>query len=372
MHRSRVSWQRILLVLMVVCLPACNIGIGGEAQTSDDPITITDALGRTVSFASPPARIGIAGRANFFLSNAVYFFPEAQERVVALTSARQTSVLDPDATPFLALLDPGYTEKVIFTPESSAEEIATAALDLVLLKRMMRETLGDPLEALGIPVVYLDLETPEQYQRDIATLGAIFGAPARARTVWAYYEMKMVRVTGALADLPEDEKPSLLLLQYNARGAEIALEVPPPGYIQTQMADMAGSDQLWLGAAQAGGWRVVNLEQIAAWNADKIVIISYFNPVEEVVARLTSDPIWRGFAAVQNNQVYGFPIDYYSWDQPDTRWIMGLTWLAGTLHPDRFTVDMEAEILEFYGELYGLDAGTVKSEIFPLLQGIAP
>jgi ABC-type Fe3+-siderophore transport system permease subunit len=94
---------------------------------------------------------------------------------------------------------------------------------------------------LGIPVVYLDLETPEQYQRDIATLGTIFGAPARAQIVWAYYETKMARVARALADLTEDEKLSLLLLQYNTRGAEIALEAPPPGYIQTQMAGIAVS-----------------------------------------------------------------------------------------------------------------------------------
>jgi iron complex transport system substrate-binding protein len=318
----------------------------------------------------PPERIVIAGRANFFLNDAAYLFPQAPERVVALTQARQTSAIDPDATPFVALLDPDYGEKVILTSESTAEEIATAQPDVVLLKRFMRESLGDPLETLGIPVVYLDLETPEQYQRDIGVLGAIFGEPDRAQAIWDYYEARIATVERRLADLPDADRPTLLLLQYNSRGAEIALEVPPPDYIQTTMARMAKADTLWLNATQSGGWSVVNLEQIAAWNPDKIVVISYFDPVDEVVSQLTSDPNWQGLAAVQNDEVYGFPIDYYSWDQPDTRWILGLTWLAQTMHPEQLSdIDIGDEILTLYGELYGLDAETVEAEIYPLLQG---
>lgn len=367
MHRSRKMWLSIALVLLALttgCAERTATPGASNEPTNNNGITVTDALGRTVSWEAPPERIVIAGKANFFLNDAVYLFPQAPERVVALTSAQQTTA------PFLALLDPDYAEKVIFTPESTAEEIATAQPDVVLLKRFMRESVGEPLETLGIPVVYLDLETPEQYQRDISVLGAVFGAPKRAQDVWDIYEAKMAAVEEGLADLDPADRPTLLLLQYNSRGAEIALEVPPAGYIQTAMARIVQADTLWLNATSGGGWSVVNLEQIATWNPDKIVIISYFDPVDEVVARLTGDPNWQGLAAVQNGEVYGFPVEYYSWDQPDTRWILGLTWLAKTVHPEQFSdLDMGEEIFEFYSDLYGLGADTVEAEIFPLLQG---
>jgi len=45
-----------------------------------------------------------------------------------------------------------------------------------------------------------------------------------------------------------------------------------------------------------------------------------------------------------------------SWDQPDTRWILGLVWAAKTIHPDAFAgVSMEAEARRFYRTLYGFD-----------------
>ena len=41
--------------------------------------------------------------------------------------------------------------------------------------------MGDGLAALGIPVVFVDFETLEQYSRDLATLGQLFQNPERAQ-----------------------------------------------------------------------------------------------------------------------------------------------------------------------------------------------
>lgn len=361
MYQAQPRWHHVILAALFFIV-GCTATPPTEPSSKN--ISVVDALNRTVSWDTPPERIVIAGKANFFLNDAVYLYPEAEERVVALTSAKQTTA------PFLALLDPKYEEKVIFTPESTAEEIATAQPDLVLLKRFMRGTIGEALETLDIPVIYLDLETPEQYQRDLATLGTIFAAPERAQAIWEFYQARIDRVESAVANLEPAARPSVLVVQYNAKGAEVALEVPPADWIQTDMVRMANGDPVWLNATQSGGWTVVNLEQIAAWNPDVILVISYFDNVDEVVARLTSDPNWQGLAAVQNAGIYGFPRDYYSWDQPDTRWILGLTWLAGTLYPERLPeLDMGAEINAFYGELYRLDSETIESAVLPLLQG---
>ncbi|MGC9520442.1 MAG: ABC transporter substrate-binding protein [Anaerolineae bacterium] len=343
----------VIGLLIVACAPS----------PSPSGVAITDALGRTVSLEGPPERIAIGGRANFMLNDAVYTFPDVSDRVVALTQATQRTI------PFISLLDPDFEEKVVLTSESTAEEIAATQPDVVLLKRFMRESVGDSLEAAGIPVIYLDLETPEQYERDLETLGAVFANPERADVVWGFYQTRMQRIAEQVDGLQEAEKPSVLVLQYDARGAETALKVPPPSWIQTQMVTLTGGDPVWTDAG-GGGWTVVGFEQIAAWNPDRIFVISYFDDVDDVVNRLAADPGWQQLTAVQNGQLFGFPKDFYSWDQPDTRWALGLMWMASRMHPERFgDIDMAAEIDAFYDELYGLDAATIEAQVLPLLEG---
>ncbi len=350
------------LVALAACAPAApppEAALPVEAETP--AITVTDALGRSVSWDKPPQRMVIAGRANFMLSHAIYAFPEAPARVVALTQAQQTTV------PFLSLLDPAFEAKTRFTTDSTAEEIAGANPDVVFLKRMMRDSIGNSLETLGIPVVYLDLETPEQYERELQLLGDLFGDPGRAETVWRFYATRLARIEEGLADL--QALPSALVLQYNPRGGAVGFEVPPDTWMQTRMVTLTGGDPVWVGAGQSG-WTTVNLEQIAAWNPERVFIISYFETVDQAVARLLEDPSWQGLRAVQQGQVFGFPKDFYSWDQPDARWILGVTWMATRMHPERFgEIVLQNELNAFYETLYGLDSTTIEAQVLPLLEG---
>ncbi|MGC9350259.1 MAG: ABC transporter substrate-binding protein [Anaerolineae bacterium] len=358
----------VLLLAITALLSACSPSVPEVSPATpqgsvSQVITVEDALGRSVTLDAPPQRIVIGGKANFMIEDAVYTFPEATDRVIALTKAKQRT------TPFISLIDPAHEDKIRFTVESTAEEIATANPDLVFLKRFMRESVGNALEALDIPVVYLDLETPEQYERDLAVLGQIFDNPERADAVWNFYKARMERLDEHLAALDDAPAPDVLVVQYNTKGAEAALEVPPPSWIQTEMVKMTGGNPIWVNGSQ-GGWTVVNFEQIAAWDPEKILVISYFEDVETVVDQLTSDANWQQLQAVQNEQVFGFPKDFYSWDQPDTRWILGLMWMSTKLHPDLFEdIDVSNEFLQFYTELYALETDTVESEIVPLLEG---
>jgi iron complex transport system substrate-binding protein len=363
MSLSPKSLGSVVLGVLLLLAGCARGPASGTPAAGTEPITVIDAVGRTVSWEAPPERIVIAGRANFMINDAVYLFPEASERVVALTQAQQTTV------PFLSLLDPDFEEKTLFVAESTAEEIAAANPDLVFLKRFMRESVGNSLEAIGIPVVYLDLETPEQYEREIQMLGTIFGNPERAAQIGEFYGSRLERIKMGLESLQGTSAPRALVLQYNPRGGTVALETPPPGWIQTQMVQLTGGDPVWSDVAQ-GGWTVVNLEQISAWNPDRIFVISYFEDGEAVVERLTTDPNWQGLQAVAEQQVFAFPKDFYSWDQPDTRWILGTLWMAQQMHPDVFAeIDMSEEIMQFYGELYGLDRDTIEAEVLPLLEG---
>jgi iron complex transport system substrate-binding protein len=77
--------------------------------------------------------------------------------------------------------------------------------------------------------------------------------------------------------------------------------------------------------------------------------------------------------AVQNGELYGFPADFLSWDQPDTRWILGLQWLATKINPELAAqIDIMAEVQSFYSQLYGLDDQTINDQILPQLKGDLP
>lgn len=351
-----------LVGLLSLILSACS-GVAPEASSSAATLTITDARGREVAFDEPPQRIAIAGRANFMLNDTAYLFPEeARARVVALNKAGQRDF-------FVELLDPQAEEKLRFEVDAGAEEIVAARPDVVLLKSFMADSLGQALETLETPVLYLEFETPEQYDRDLAILGQLFDDPARAEEVWAFYETRMAQVAAAVAALKETSKPRVLMLQYSDRGGEVAFKAPPATWIQTQLVEMAGGLPVWKEAAQGGGWAIVNLEQIAAWNPDQVYVIDYFGDVDAIAEKLRADPQWQQLRAVQAGRLYAFPKDFYSWDQPDTRWILGLMWLVERVHPGRLEVDIQAEIFAFYEHLYGLDTETVTDEVIPRLQG---
>ena len=322
---------------------------------ADASFTIVDALGREVKLSALPQRIVITGKALFMITDAAYLFPGAAEKIAGLGDAGQGS------GNFIRLIDPNYAEKQNLDRDAGAEQVAALNPDLVILKSYLADSVGAPIEALGIPVVYIDFETPAQYSRDLAILGKVFGDEARAAEVAAFYQSKADEIAAAVQDAP---KPRVLILYYNDKDGNVAFNVPPMSWIQTQMVQIAGGEPVWADANPAKGWTQVTLEQIAAWDADQIFVISYFKPAPEVVEGLKADPNWQGIRAVKENQLHAFAADIYSWDQPDPRWILGLTWLAGKLHPDLFpSLDMTAEAQNFYQTLYGLDEAFVEENI---------
>jgi len=356
--RRTVAALGAVLLLMAVASPAPCQSAG---------ITVVDAVGRTVKFSRPPERIVVAGKAVFMLADALYLFPEAVPRIVAIGRTVQTK-LD-----FIPVIDPGYAHKTILESDAGPEQIAAARPDAVILKSSVAQSLGRSVEALGVPVVYLDFETPEQYGRDLLTLGRLFRDEERAMALIASFRRWTDRTARALEGLAERDKPRVLLVYYNAQGGAVALSVPPLGWIQTTLVRLSGGIPVWKDAQIGSGWTRVSVEQIAAWDADQIYVVGYSTEAGEAVRRLRTDPQWQALRAVKQGKLYAFAGDFYCWDQPDPRWVLGLTWLASKVNPDRFTdLDLPREIRSFYGEFYGMDGGTFARSVQPALGGLLP
>ncbi len=344
--------------------PATAAPTEAVAATEAGPVVITDAVGRTLTFDTLPQRIVIAGKATALLLDTFYMFPEASERLVAYEMRSQNSAN------FLAIVDPALGDKIALENNSAAEQIASATPDLVILKTYMTESLGAPLEALGIQVMYVDMETPATFFSDVRNLGAVLGNPARAEELVAYYQGVVDSIAAKTSALTDEQKPNVLLLQQSNKDNEIAFKVAPAEWLQTMMVTNAGGNPVWADTADPSGWAVVTVEQVAAWDPDIILIVNYSGDAPAVVGGLKADATWSALRAVQDGKIYAFPMDFLSWDQPDSRWSLGMLWTATAVQPELFSdVDMTAEITNFYKTVYNLDDQTITDQILPLLTG---
>lgn len=356
---SGIAWSAVCF------LSACGDRAGAPpAAASKHAVVVTDALDRAIHFDQPPRRIAIAGKASFMIENAIHLFPEAREKGVDFLGGHFAQRAE--AGDFLALVAPDHAAAAIRGGEAGVEQIAATQPDVVLMKSSVRRT-GDALDGAGLPVVFLDFETPAQYERDLAILGQMLAATNRAGELIAYYRGVQAAVRAQTADLAAAATPRTLLIQYAARSGTVAFSVPPPDWIQTEMVELAGGSPVWKDAAQPGGWTVVNLEQIAAWDPDVVLVVNYRGYAAQTVETLLGDPSWKALRATRTRRIYAVPGDYCSWDQPDPRWGLGLLWMATRLHPDRFAdVDLSSEIYRFYA-LYGLEADAVREHVLPLI-----
>jgi iron complex transport system substrate-binding protein len=362
MKKFKVLSILAAVLMLVGLLCGCNKPSQEAAQT---PITVTDALGRTVEFDSLPQRIVIAGKGTTLLANSAFMFPEAQDRVISYELRLQM----PERN-FIKTIFTKTANLPLLDKESGPEQIAPLKPDLVILKTYMKEKLGASIEALGIKVVYLDLETPEKFYQDIRTLGLIFGNESHAEEIIKKYQDNDARITSAMKELTDAEKPSVLLLQYSSKGGEVAFNVPPMEWLQTILVQNAGGNPVWKDIPTEGGWAVVSLEQIAAWNPDMIFIVDYSGKAVDVVSNLKSDANWQALKAVQNEKIFAFPVDFLSWDQADPRWGLGELWLASKIQPDKLgPINMQDEINNFYKNYYGLNDSVITEKVMPLVAG---
>jgi iron complex transport system substrate-binding protein len=362
MRPSRVV-TRVLLSTLLAVLGAFAGTAPSPAATpparSASAIRVIDAAGRTVELARPPRRIVVVGHGPFMALDLLYLFPGASRRLVGAEKKGQAT------SDFVPLLDPTFAGKASLQ-SPGPEQIAVLRPDLVLAKNEVLDATGIALGEIHVPVVYLGLETPGQFFRDVANVGVLLGQPDRALEITSYYRTRLARIRAGWQGVREADRPRVLLVEYAERGGAAAVRVPAKAWMQTLEVETAGGRPVWLDSAAPGsGWTVANLEQIARWDPDQIILVVWYtlDPVK-VLATLRADPQWRALRAVQAGALHVFPSDIYGWDTPDPRWLLGMTWMAKTLHPERFkNLDVAAEVRSFYRTLYGMDESAISRDI---------
>ncbi len=117
-------------------------------------IDVTDALGRTIHFDKAPEKIVVTGKALFMVADAIYVFPEAGQRIVAIGSTTQGT------NDFIPMIDPNIDQKTKLESDAGPEQIAAVQPDCVILKSSMAEKLGTPLRRAQDPGGVCRLRNP--------------------------------------------------------------------------------------------------------------------------------------------------------------------------------------------------------------------
>jgi iron complex transport system substrate-binding protein len=141
--------------------------------------------------------------------------------------------------------------------------------------------------------------------------------------------------------IADEDRPTVLFT-----GTE-PLRIASGDMYQTSLIEIAGG--VSVSSELTGYWNDVNLEQIAAWDPDVIIVPPYGGATVEAI---TENPDWQILTAVQKGRVYRMPKLVAPWDTPAPDSVLGIIWLAQRLFPELETPDCAEQADYFYNTYY--------------------
>ena len=309
----------------------------GELPTS---ITLTDQAGNTVEYPQPIHRVISA----YGPATAMVYGVGAGGRLVAAAylgakNAGATAMENIDSR--FPELDNGgsFSQK-----EFNLEEAATLNPNLIIAGA--RSTWLDTVSELGIPSFLYDAETPEALKEAILLTGQLFGPNTAAQAeAWVkYYDWITASVIEQTQNIPDEDRIQVLFTGTDP------LRIASGEMIQSSLIEIAGG--VSVSSELTGYWNDVNLEQIAIWDPELILVPPYGGAT---VAAITDSADWQVFEAVQAGLVYQMPKLVAPWDTPTPDTVLAIIWLSNLLYPELDTPDCGEQVQYFYNTFYNYD-----------------
>lgn len=325
----------LILLLTLLLLASCHVE-PGESLTGSGRVVV-DQLGRTVEL---PETIEMVCASHIY--GGKMLFAMGQKKKIAF---QMQLGADTDA---LAVIDQDYG--ALPTALSSAqgtnnpEGLLALGVNLVFTNAGQGAETAEMYQNAGIAAIAVSGETFDEVYETARIMGEVFDCPERAAEVINFIEELRGIISSRLAGLPDKEKPVVLVCGnggvYTAATADM---------FQHQMIETAGG--INAGAALEGTWANTSAEDIILWNPDYIVLgSSYGVTVESVLEESALRPV----KAVKEKEVYLFPSTLGWWDFPLPQSILGIIWMAKTIHPEYFEdVDMLEMANGVYQFIYG-------------------
>lgn len=253
--------------------------------------------------------------------------------------------------------------------EPNVEAIAAQKPDLVLVAAQANKDAVQKMADLGLPVLTITLrgegeqkeaQNPRLSDADKAytdglhwvvdTFGLLTGTEDRAKKLWDFCMESRAMVEKAVGNINDADRVRVFIANENNQ------TYGNDKYVGCQLL-RAGAVNV--AAADIQGYKPYNMEQLAKWNPDVIIVQDRY---PEVYKQVTTDPQYAELKAVKDGKVIEAPYWTKPWGNPDTDSIaLGELWLAHEFYPDKISKDVVLKrAQEFYREFYGTDfTGTV-------------
>ena len=187
----------------------------------------------------------------------------------------------------------------------------------------------------------------------VRELGERAGRPEAAERLAVYISDRVAAVSSAVEGCPRPR------VYYSMGTPLFALNAER---FEMDLVEAAGGDSVNRGIARAGKPGVnITPEEFAAFDPEYIFISGFLSaPASDYLAAcrrmgLSAD-------AIDHGRVYTMPP---GWDFGNPRWVLGLSVIASTLHPERVAFDLAEEQDRFYRTFYGTGAaGTTGNRSF--------
>ena len=316
---------------------------------ADGNVTITDMLGRTVTYPanpniwnSSPTAEGwltaivpdqIAGWARAFTEEQLTYLPSSVADIEEIGGNYGTNQANTEQVLAIA------PEVIVNTFDCSSEEAIAASI----------EQADSISEQYDIPVIAISRnieDTPEV----AGLLGLWLGNPERGAEVQEYLQSIKDKIDESVAAVPDDER----VTYYYAEGAD---------GLQTESADSFHADvfkyvQLIpcvddsVQLTNHMGMEQVSLEQVLMWDPEYIFVWN-----KTAYENIMADEAWQDITALKEGHTFMNPALPENWfdRSPSFYRILGCLFTAARCYPDYVTYDLDETVKEFFKFMYDVD-----------------
>lgn len=333
MYLKKISIALCIILTMSIAFTGCDF-----KKSQSETRTIVDQVGRSVEI---PIKIERVAALHWFAAKGIFALGQQDKLVHKSIKGKEAKALAAIDSNFGKLPEIERTNGKKVNPES----LLNLKPQIVFTYASFGTEDIEKFEAAGLTVVGLKGETLEEAFEGINLLGEILNCPEEAKNYIDYVKNQYNYITEKTKDIPETEKPKVLIT-----GPKSIYAVATGEMLQNEMVEVAGG--INVANALKGRWAEVSPEQIVEWNPDYILLGSSFgsNTIEDIY----NNEAFSTINAVKNKNIYVFPSNIGWWDFPLPQAILGMLWTAKTINPQHFEeLDMQKVADDYYKKYMG-------------------
>ena len=242
------------------------------------------------------------------------------------------------------------------------ETLLAVRPDLILVWQYKQSVRNADIERLlaplNAPIVFVVLDHLEDYPAVFRFMGRLLGEEKRTEALAKYAEKSLSDLKTLTSGIPEKDRVTV----YYAEN-EDGLSTECDRSIHAELIPLCGGVNPHQCVERDGyGMEKLSLEQVLLYNPQVIVTHS-----SHFYTDAFSDKRWRKIRAVRDKRIYLIPKAPMNWfDRPPSFMrLLGARWLAHSLYPKQYPVNVDEETRRFYSLFLGHDlTGTELRELF--------